>query len=81
MLDLIPKLSGAIDGGVCRGPGTLGASCGGIAFELHSPPGALGFQNAGIFAVRVQMPQAAVDKNTDAVAWLNDVGAPRQITL
>lgn len=51
-----------------------------VAFKFLSPPGALGLWDAGGFAVPVKMPEAAVDKNTDAVACQNDVGAPRQIT-
>ena len=53
---------------------------GGVAFELFSPLCALGLRDAGVFAVPVQMPEAAVDKNANTVAWQNDVGAPRQIT-
>jgi len=51
-----------------------------VAFELLLPPRPLGLWDAGIFAVRVQMPEAAVDKNAITVAWQNDVGASRQIT-
>lgn len=53
---------------------------GGIAFEFFLPPLAFRFRNAGVIAVPVQMPEAAVDKNANTVAWQNDVGAPRQIT-
>ena len=42
---------------------------GGIAFELFSLPRALGLRDSGVFAIPVQMPEAAVDKNADAMAW------------
>ncbi len=51
-----------------------------VAFEFFSPPSRPCLGNSGVFALTVKMPEAAVDKNTDAVAWQNDIGAPRQIT-
>ena len=52
---------------------------GGVAFEFFATPCAAGFRNAGGFAVPVEMPEAPVDKNADAVAWKNDVGMAWQI--
>ena len=54
---------------------------GGVSLELLSPPGALGLWDAGIFAVPVQMPEAPMHKNADAVAREDDVRRARQITL
>ena len=52
---------------------------GGVAYEFFSPPRALGLRDAGVFAIPVQMPETAVDKNADAMAWQNDVWTTRQV--
>jgi hypothetical protein len=46
---------------------------GGVAFELFPPPSRPCLGNPGVFAVSVEMPEASMDKDTDAVSRQNDV--------
>ena len=52
---------------------------GGVAFQFLSPPDALGFRDAGGFAVPVQVPKSAVHENAGAVLRKDDVRRARQI--
>ena len=52
---------------------------GGVAFELFPPPSRPCLGNPSVFAIPVQMPEAAMDKNADAMAWQNDVGTTWQV--
>jgi hypothetical protein len=62
-----------------QGSGMAFVACG-VTFEFFPPPSRPCLGNPGVFALTVKMPEAAMDKDTDAVSRQNDVGAPRQIT-
>jgi hypothetical protein len=52
---------------------------GGVAFEFFSPPSRSCHWNPGVFALTVKMPEASMDKDTDAVSRQNDVRTAWQI--
>ena len=52
---------------------------GGVAFEFFSPPSRPCLGNPGVFALTVKMPEASMDKDTDAMSRQNDVRIAWQI--
>ena len=56
-----------------QGSGMAFVACG-VTFEFFPPPSRPCLGNPGVFAVPVQMPETAVDKDTNAVSRKNDVG-------
>jgi len=70
----------------CENPPTKLPQCGadakitvGVPFQFLLPPGSTGLRDSGIFAILMQMPEAAVDKDNRGMARHDDVGLPREV--